>query len=134
MMKMESTAQKLGRFCMAKNKEEIKKSFSYFYVLWCKDNTLYGGYTTDLTRREEEHNSGTGAKYTRPKTRRPLQMIYAETFETKPEAMRAEYAFKQLTRAKKEQYLDKGGVQFPLSKKQACVVKEVTELANTTEL
>ena len=61
-------------------------------------------------------------------------MIYAETFETHPEAMRAEYAFKQLTRAKKERYLEKGGVPFPLSKKQACVVKEVTELAHTTEL
>lgn len=119
---------------MAKNKEEVKTSYSYFYVLWCKDNTFYGGYTTDLTRREEEHNLGTGAKYTRPRTRRPLKMIYAETFQTKPEAMRAEYAFKQLTRAKKEQYLEQGGVAFPLSRKNACVVKEVTELANTTEL
>lgn len=119
---------------MVKSKEEIENNYSYFYVLWCKDNTLYGGYTTDLTRREEEHNSGTGAKYTRPKTRRPLKMIYAETFETKPEAMRAEYRFKQLSRVKKEQYLEEGGVLFPLSRKTACVIKEVTELANTTEL
>lgn len=116
------------------NKEDSEISYSYFYVLLCKDNSLYGGYTTDLTRREEEHNSGTGAKYTRPRTRRPLKMIYAETFETKPEAMRAEYAFKQLTRAKKERYLAEGGVQFPLSKNRPCVVKEVQELANPTEL
>ena len=119
---------------MAKSKEETKTAYSYFYVLLCKDNTLYGGYTTDLTRREMEHNSGTGAKYTRPRTRRPLNMIYAETFETKPEALRAEYAFKQLPRAKKEQYLKQGGVTFPLSRKNACVIKEVTQLANTTEL
>lgn len=119
---------------MGNNKKNTEENYSYFYVLWCNDNTLYGGYTTNLIRREEEHNSGTGAKYTRPKTRRPLQMIYAETFKTKPEAMSAEYAFKQLTRAKKEQYLEQGGVKFPLSKKRACVVKEVTELANTTEL
>ncbi len=37
----------------------------YFYVLFCKDQTFYGGYTTDLSRRLEEHNNGTGAKYTR---------------------------------------------------------------------
>lgn len=119
---------------MEKRKEDSEVSYSYFYVLFCKDNTLYGGYTTDLSRREEEHNSGTGAKYTRPRTRRPLKMIYAETFETKPEAMRAEYAFKQLTRAKKERYLEEAGVQFPLSRKRTCVVKEVQELANPTEL
>ena len=109
-------------------------SYSYFYVLLCKDNTLYGGYTTDLARREAEHNNGIGAKYTRPRTRRPLKMIYAETFKSKTEAMRAEYAFKQLTRAKKEQYLEQGGVRFPLSQKRPCVVKEVQERANPTEL
>lgn len=48
--------------------------------------------------------------------------------------MRAEYAFKQLTRAKKEQYLEQGGVRFPLSQKRPCVVKEVQERANPTEL
>lgn len=36
----------------------------YFYVLHCKDDTFYGGYTTDPARRLKEHNSGTGAKYT----------------------------------------------------------------------
>lgn len=44
----------------------------YFYVLLCKDNSFYGGYTTDLTRRLKEHNEGTGAKYTHPKSRRHL--------------------------------------------------------------
>lgn len=114
--------------------KDNQASYSYFYVLLCKDNTLYGGYTTDLARRETEHNDGIGAKYTRPRTRRPLKMIYAETFESKPEAMRAEYAFKQLTRVKKEQYLEQGGVRFPLSQKRPCVVKEVQERANPTEL
>lgn len=119
---------------MVKNKSEPAQKLSYFYVLWCKDNSFYGGYTTDLLRREEEHNTGIGAKYTRPQSRRPLNMIYAETFETKAEAMKAEYAFKQLTRAKKEAYLKQWGVKFPLSRKRACVVREVIELANTTKL
>lgn len=117
------------------NKENAAEiNLSYFYVLWCKDNSFYAGYTTDLKRREGEHNQGLGAKYTRPVTRRPAQMIYAEIFETKNEAMRAEYAFKQLTRKQKENYLKKNGVSFPLSRKRACIVKEVTKNANTTEL
>ncbi|APB32083.1 MULTISPECIES: GIY-YIG nuclease family protein [Vagococcus] len=77
----------------------------YFYVLLCADNTFYAGYTTNLERRLAEHNSGKGAKYTRLKKRRPAKMIHHEVFETKSEAMQKEYAFKQLTRLKKETYL-----------------------------
>lgn len=77
----------------------------YFYVLLCKDGTFYGGYTTDLARRLNEHNQGIGAKYTKLSKRRPLQMIHAECFATRSEAQKAEYAFKQLTRRQKENYL-----------------------------
>lgn len=77
----------------------------YFYVLHCKDNTYYAGYTIDLKRRLEEHNSGNGAKYTRLPKRRPAKMIHSECFATRSEAMKAEYAFKQLTRKQKEAYL-----------------------------
>ena len=75
----------------------------YFYVLECKDCSFYAGYTNDLTKRLEAHNSGKGAKYTR--ARRPVQYIHHEQYETKREAMQAEYRFKQLTRKQKEQYL-----------------------------
>lgn len=101
-----------------------KSKTSYFYVLWCKDRSFYAGYTTDLKRREQEHNQGVGAKYTRPVSRRPLKMIYAETFATRSEAMKAEAAFKRLTRLKKEHYLKSNGIQFPLSKQQPCLVKK----------
>ena len=113
---------------MGKSKE------SYFYVLWCKDRSFYAGYTTDLKRRENEHNEGIGAKYTRPMSRRPLEMIYAETFETRSEATQAEAAFKRLTRAQKEKYLSSNGIEFPLSKGRKCLVKEVIEDENTKEL
>lgn len=82
-----------------------KQSLFYFYVLHCKDGTFYAGYTTDLNRRLEEHNAGIGAKYTRPARRRPLKMIHAESFKTKSLAMKAEYAFKQLSRKQKESHL-----------------------------
>lgn len=107
-----------------KNETEKLEKNSYFYVLWCRDNSFYAGYTTDLKRREFEHNEGTGAKYTRPKYRRPLQMIYAETFETRSDAMKAEAAFKKLVRPQKEAYLRENDVVFPLSKNRGCVIKE----------
>ena len=108
-----------------------KNAISYFYVLHCKDGTLYGGYTTELKRREEEHNSGTGAKYTKPAKRRPARMIYAEAFATRSEATKAEYAFKQQTRKQKNQYLIQQGVKFPLSTASKCVVN--MEMLETKE-
>ena len=35
----------------------------YFYILRCKDNSLYCGYTNNLKAREALHNSGKGSKY-----------------------------------------------------------------------
>lgn len=70
-----------------------------FYVLQCNDDSYYAGYTNNLLKRIKVHNEGKGAKYTR--ARLPVKCIYKETFETKQEAMQAEYAFKQLTRKQK---------------------------------
>lgn len=84
-----------------------KKSNHYFYVLECCDGSYYGGYTVDLKRRLKQHNLGKGAKYTR--MRKPVKMIYAEQYESKSAALRAEYAFKQLSRKKKDQFLTEAG-------------------------
>lgn len=72
---------------------------NYTYIVKCCDNTIYTGWTTDLDRRIEAHNSGKGAKYTR--SRRPVELIYAERFDTKQEAMRREWEIKQLSREEK---------------------------------
>lgn len=80
-----------------------KENKHYFYVLECCDASFYAGYTNDIERRTATHNAGKGAKYTRART--PVTCIYQEVFATKEEAMRAEYAFKQLTRAKKIAYM-----------------------------
>lgn len=80
-----------------------KENKHYFYVLECRDTSYYAGYTNDLEKRITAHNTGKGAKYTR--ARGPVECIYFETFETKQEAMRAEYAFKQLPRLKKIEYM-----------------------------
>ncbi|EIA19294.1 GIY-YIG nuclease family protein [Listeria fleischmannii] len=80
-----------------------KASEHFFYVLRCSDDTFYGGYTTDVIRREAEHNAGIRCKYT--KTRRPVKVIHAEKFLTRSEATKAEAAFKKLPRKQKEIYL-----------------------------
>ena len=76
---------------------------NYTYIVKCSDGTFYTGWTNDLTRRMEAHNQGRGAKYT--KARRPVKLIYYETFETKEEAMKREYAIKRLSRKEKEELI-----------------------------
>ena len=73
---------------------------NYTYILKCKDGTLYTGWTNDLDKRVKAHNEGRGAKYTRSRT--PVELVYYETFETKEEAQRREYAIKKMTRRQKE--------------------------------
>jgi len=80
-----------------------KNNSHYFYVLECADQSFYAGYTNNVDRRVGVHNAGKGAKYTR--ARGPVECIYVEEFDTKQEAMRAEYAFKQLTRKQKMKYI-----------------------------
>ena len=82
----------------------------YFYVLLCSDGSFYGGYTNDLKKRLEAHNSGKGAKYT--KSRRPVEMIYLEEYADKRTAMQREYWFKHHDRAWKEKFLHEQGVKF----------------------
>ena len=71
----------------------------YVYILRCADRTLYTGWTTDLERRLTMHNAGRGAKYTR--ARRPVTLVYCESFNGKSAAMRRECAIKRMTRAQK---------------------------------
>lgn len=72
---------------------------NYAYLVRCADGTLYAGWTTDLSRRVKAHNEGRGAKYTR--SRRPVELVYAEPFGTKGEALRREAALKRLSREEK---------------------------------
>ena len=73
---------------------------NYTYILICKDDSLYTGWTNDLKKRITSHNAGKGAKYT--KARRPVELVYYEEFQTREEAMKREYAIKQLSRKEKE--------------------------------
>ena len=79
----------------------MEKNFTY--IVECSDHTLYTGWTNDLEKRITAHNEGKGAKYT--KTRRPVRLVYFETFATKEEAMSREYRIKRLSRRKKQQLI-----------------------------
>lgn len=69
------------------------------YILQCADGTLYTGITNDLARRVAEHESGTGAKYT--KGRGPLQLVYQESCEDRGLASKRENEIKALDRKAK---------------------------------
>ena len=61
---------------------------NYTYIVKCRDGTLYTGWTNDIEKRVRAHNEGRGAKYT--KSRRPVELVYMEKFQTKEEAMSSE--------------------------------------------
>ena len=71
----------------------------YTYMVRCSDGTLYTGWTNNLEKRMEAHNSGRGAKYT--KSRRPVELVYFEEYTEKSDAMSREARLKQLGRAEK---------------------------------
>lgn len=72
---------------------------NYTYLVRCQDGSLYCGWTNHLDERIKAHNDGKGAKYT--KCRRPVELVYYETFPTKEEAMSRECAIKKLSRKQK---------------------------------
>lgn len=86
------------------------------YILQCKDDTYYTGYTNDLEHRLQAHASGKGAKYTRG--RGPFKLVYTEHFLTKELAMKEEYRIKKLSRAQKVELMEgwKGEKNGPDSK------------------
>lgn len=80
--------------------EENIKDTWFIYVVLCSDNTLYCGISNDVEKRIKKHNTKSGAKYT--KTRTPVVLVYRKEYGNKSLALKAEYAFKALTRKEKE--------------------------------
>ena len=66
----------------------------------CADGTLYTGYAVDLDQRIGAHNTGRGAKYTAG--RRPVALVYSESFESRSDALKREHQLKQFTKLEKE--------------------------------
>ncbi|MCX6557637.1 MAG: GIY-YIG nuclease family protein [Candidatus Aminicenantes bacterium] len=79
---------------------KLKRSGRFFvYILRCRDGTFYTGYTPDLARRLELHNSGKGARYTR--SRRPVTLVWSKEYRYFKRAFLAELKIKKLKRKQK---------------------------------
>ncbi|MBA5628941.1 GIY-YIG nuclease family protein [Moheibacter lacus] len=73
----------------------------YVYILKCKDGTYYTGMTNNLERRLNEHNSGLNKEcYTF--NRRPVELVFHESFMDVNQAIFFEKKIKKWSKAKKE--------------------------------
>ena len=66
----------------------------WLYLLACRDGRSYTGIARDVEVRFAAHARGKGAKFTRANP--PLRILGARPYTTKSQALRAEYALKQL--------------------------------------
>src|SRR3954469_7474939 len=82
-------------------------SMAYVYLLRCRDDSLYCGWTVDLDKRVAAHGSGRGARYTR--SRGPVALAAAWETPDHRTARSLEGKVKRLTRPAKEA-LVAGGV------------------------
>lgn len=78
----------------------------FTYMACCKDGSLYTGITTDLSRREKEHNTNDrlGAKSIRHK--RPVKMVYYEIHPDQSTARKREAEIKKWKRDSKLKLLN----------------------------
>ena len=83
----------------------MNKEF-YVYIVECADGSYYTGYTTNISRRINEHNYSTrkGSKYTR--SRRPVRLVYSETLKSVSNALKREFAIKKLSRKEKKKLIE----------------------------
>lgn len=72
----------------------------YLYILRCADGSYYTGHTDDLEKRLAEHQAGLLPGYTHE--RRPVSLVYSATFQTREDALAAEFQVKRWSRRKKE--------------------------------
>jgi len=71
----------------------------HVYMLLCADGSIYTGHTDNLKARFHAHQDGRFGGYT--STRRPVKLIFAEDFNTRIEALKAEMRIKRWIRRKK---------------------------------
>jgi len=72
----------------------------HVYILRCADGSYYVGLTEHLTGRESAHNNGRGSKYTF--LRRPVQLVYWESYDSLEKAIERERQLKRWSHPKKK--------------------------------
>jgi len=71
----------------------------HVYMVRCRTGELYTGCTLDLERRVDQHNSGSGSKFTR--SRRPVVLVYHEQCVSRSSALKRENQIKRMRRGQK---------------------------------
>lgn len=79
------------------------EKYYYIYILRCNDESLYTGITTDIVRRYEEHEKGKGAKYTKARGVKKIEVSFQCL--GRGDASKVENYIKRLSKVKKEFYL-----------------------------
>lgn len=75
------------------------KRAAFVYLLRCRDESLYCGWTFDLERRLGAHRAGRGGRYTR--SRLPVEVAAVLELPDEASARREEVRIKSLSRAEK---------------------------------
>jgi putative endonuclease len=74
----------------------------FVYMLKCRGNCIYTGITPDVRARFVKHRAGAGGAFTR--SHPPLRILAAMPCASRSEALKAEYALKQLARPDKQRW------------------------------
>jgi putative endonuclease len=90
----------------------------HVYILLCSDGSYYTGITNDIERRFDEHEQGADAGYYTFK-RRPLKLVFNETFTDVNQAIAFEKQVKGWRRAKKEAIINGNWESLPKLAKTA---------------
>ena len=72
----------------------------YIYILKCSDASYYVGHTDNLELRIGKHQAGEIEGYTH--SRRPVGLVFSETFVSRIDALERERQVKGWTRQKRE--------------------------------
>jgi putative endonuclease len=79
---------------------------AWVYLLRCRDDSLYTGWTVDLERRLARHRAGRASRYTA--SRLPIRLELAIPMPDRTAARREEARIKRLPRAAKLELLATG--------------------------
>ena len=104
LMELDIYSRQLGVGHSISDLSSFLEEKAFVYLLRCNDDSLYCGWSSDLSKRVKVHNTGKGAKYT--KARLPAELVYFEVYEDKIIAMKREYEIKQLTKLQKERLIN----------------------------
>jgi putative endonuclease len=91
----------------------MKKKKWSLYVVRTTDNFLYTGISTDVKRRFVEHFTSTkGARFFR--AHKAEKLFFTQIIGSQGDALKVEYAFKRLSRKRKESLINCGKIFYEI--------------------